>query len=51
MNSSEDNTINFVSFNQDKSCFSVGTNKGFQIFNTNPYKPNFERGNIAIYVN
>lgn len=37
--------ILYVSFNQDSSCFSVGTETGFKIYNTNPYKPNFERSN------
>ena len=36
--------ILYLSFNQDSTCFSVGTDTGFKIFNTNPFKPNFERG-------
>ena len=30
-------------FNQDNQCFSVGTNDGFLIYNTEPFKQNFER--------
>lgn len=43
-----DKKILYVSFNQDSSCFSVGTETGFKIYNTNPYKPNFERSNYYI---
>ena len=35
----------FVGFNQDNQCFSVGTNRGFRIYNTEPFSLNFERGN------
>ena len=32
-----------ISFNQDNSCFSLGTEKGFMIFQTYPIKNHFER--------
>jgi hypothetical protein len=41
---SKDDAILCVTFNQDTSCFAVGTERGFRIFNTYPYKDNFERG-------
>lgn len=38
-----ENQILSLSFNQDASCFIVGTEKGFKIFNSFPYKKSFER--------
>ena len=43
-------TILSISFNQDASCFAAGTERGFRIFNTFPYKDNFERGRNFIYI-
>lgn len=48
-NSNKD-TILSISFNQDASCFAAGTERGFRIFNTFPYKDNFERGRNFIYI-
>ncbi len=33
----------YASFNQDASCFAVGTEIGFKIFNTYPFADSFER--------
>ncbi len=44
MESVEDQML-FVTFNQDASCFAVGTEKGFKIFNSFPFKDSFERSN------
>lgn len=33
-----------ISFNQDYSCMAAGTERGFIIFNTNPFKKKFFRG-------
>jgi len=33
-----------ISFNQDYSCMAAGTERGFVIFNTNPFKKKFFRG-------
>ena len=35
--------ILYVSFNQDSSCFAVGTDYGFHIFSSVPFKLNLER--------
>ncbi len=43
MDSTDDQMI-CVSFNQDNSCFAVGTERGFKIYNSYPFKDNFERG-------
>ena len=33
----------YAEFNQDNQCFSVGTNKGFRIYNTDKFSFKFER--------
>lgn len=51
MNSYQDKTILYVSFNQDFSCFVAGTERGFKIYNTFPFNLKFERildGGIAM---
>ena len=43
--------ILYVGFNQDQGCFACGTQKGFKIFNTHPFRDTFERefdGGIGI---
>ena len=46
------NELLSVSFNQDGTCFSVGTEKGFEIYLANPFKSYFERRKyIYIYNN
>ena len=42
-NSENPNSILYVNFNQDNSCFAVGTQTGFRIINTIPFKNNFCR--------
>lgn len=37
------NKMLYVSFNQDSSCFAISTEKGFQIYNTIPFKETFKR--------
>ena len=45
------NSILYISFNQDSSCFALGTENGFCIYNTIPFKDSFIRdmkGGIGI---
>jgi hypothetical protein len=37
--------ILYIGFNQDQGCFACGTQKGFKIFNSFPFKDTFKRGN------
>ena len=32
-----------ISFNQDNSCFSIGTENGFKIYQTYPFKGPYKR--------
>ncbi|KAK8638639.1 hypothetical protein V6N13_137053 [Hibiscus sabdariffa] len=36
-------TIHHLSFNQDNTCFSAATDRGFLVFNTDPYRSLFRR--------
>lgn len=39
-------TILYISFNQDGSCFCLGTINGFSIFNTSPLQELHNSGKI-----
>ena len=32
------NEVLYIGFNQDQSCFAVGTTTGFKVFNCSPFK-------------
>ena len=39
----EDDSMLYASFNQDNSFFSVGTERGFRIYQTFPFRDHYER--------
>lgn len=39
----EQNKVLYLNFNQDASCFCVGTEEGFLIYSVHPYKLLFHR--------
>ena len=38
--------ILYLSFNQDQGCFSAGTQTGFRVYNTKPFKDQFVRSKL-----
>ena len=43
------NEICHIGFNQEQDCFAVGTQNGFRIYNTIPFKGQFVRGKSISY--
>ena len=39
----EDENILYISFNQESSCFCIGTESGFRIYNSYPLKLSCKR--------
>ena len=44
-----DDDVLFLTFNSDAQCFAVGTEKGYYIYNTNPFRELFHRS-IYTYI-
>ena len=44
------NKVLFINYNQDYSCFCVGTEEGYIICNVEKYKRIFDRSNIIILI-
>ena len=34
----------YVSFNQDSSCFALGTERGFKVYSSFPFKDKYNKG-------
>lgn len=47
-NSQPAESLNFINFNQDGSCISIGTNKGYKIFNCSPFGKCYTRSDGGI---
>ena len=42
------NKIHFINYNQDYTCFCIGTEDGYIICNVDKYKRIFHRSNLPI---
>jgi autophagy-related protein 18 len=48
-NSKKPKNILYIAFNQDYSCISIGTEEGYIIYNSSPFKEICKRSNY-IYI-
>ena len=44
--SQKDEGLLYMSLNQDQSCLVVGTENGFKLYDTLPFKLRYQRGKI-----
>jgi hypothetical protein len=44
----KDEGLLYMSLNQDQSCLVVGTEKGFRVYDTIPFKFRYQRGKTKI---
>ena len=47
--SGKDEGLLYMSLNQDQTCLVVGTEKGFKLYDTIPFKLRYQRGKFRIY--
>ena len=48
-NSQNNDILLYMSLNQDQTCLVVGTEKGFKVYETIPFKFRYQRSNKIIY--
>ena len=48
-NSQNNDILLYMSLNQDQTCLVVGTEKGFKVYETIPFKLRYQRSNQLIY--
>lgn len=44
MDNSKEDDLLYMSLNQDQTCLVVGTEKGFKVYETMPFKLSYQRG-------
>ena len=44
MDTSKEDNLLYISLNQDQTCLVVGTEKGFKVYDTIPFKLRYQRG-------